>query len=100
MDLDAFEAEVERRSDAWRELGASWEFTHGPDRDNAAAWVRIDSADAAGELIVWASGEAEMSWMRAPFPDGDSGQKHYDLAGTRQLQECLHDFERELGFRA
>lgn len=99
MDLDGFDAEVSRRSDSWRDSGASWEFTRGPETDKPAAWVRIDSPHAGGELIVWVSGEAEMSWMRAPFPDGGWAQKHYDLAGTAELLECLDDLERNLGLR-
>lgn len=97
--LDDFDAEVSRRSASWRESGASWEFTRGPETDKPAAWVRIDSPQAGGELIIWVSGEAEMVWARKPFPDGEWGQEHYDLAGTAELQGCLDALERNIGLR-
>jgi hypothetical protein len=98
MDLDSLDQEVARRASSWANAGATWEVTHGRATPKPAAWIRVETSDAMGELTLWVSGEADMAWVR-PIPDGDIQQEHYEITGELGLRGCLDDFERHLGIR-
>lgn len=98
MDLDLLDQEVARRTEVWSASGASWELKHGALTPKPAAWVRIETSDGSGELILWVSGEAEMAWVR-PIPDGEIHQEHYEISGELGLRGCLDYLEGHLGIR-
>jgi hypothetical protein len=98
MDLDRLNPEVAQRASSWANAGATWELTHGSATAQRSVWIRVEMADAMGELILQVSGEAHMAWVR-PIPDGDIQQEHYDIIGQLGLRACLDDLEAHLGLR-
>jgi hypothetical protein len=98
VDLDLLDQEVARRAAAWTAAGASWELTHGDPTPKPAAWVRVETPDAEGDLILWVSGEAETSWVR-PISGGEVRNEHHEIDSEAALRDCLDDFEDHLGIR-
>ena len=92
MDLAIFAAMVSELEGKWRRLGISFEFRPPTDeerrRDKWAAQVGLESTDTLGELIVWTSGEAEMTVVYRS--DGATRAVHYDLTEVT-LGACLDD---------
>ncbi len=93
MDLEVFEHEVRRRCQEWVGLGITSDFKPPSDQERQrlkwAAVAGLESMDALGELIIWTSGEAEMSV--AYLSDGAMRLVHYDLTEA-ELGACLDDF--------
>jgi hypothetical protein len=93
MDLEVFGQEVRRRADRWTGLGITANFKPPSDearqRSKWSATADLDSTDAAGELTIWTSGEAEMTV--AYLSDGAMQLVHYDLTEA-ELGACLDDF--------
>ena len=92
MDLARFEQLVEDRADEWASLGIVHEFHYPSDeeleRAKTAAWVVIETELAGGQLIVWDSGEAELSLIYKL--DGASRDVHYDLSDD-SLGDCISE---------
>jgi hypothetical protein len=65
VDLEVFSDAVGRRAEKWTALGIASTFRHPSDeerrRSKWAAAAGLESADALGELVIWTSGEAEMT---------------------------------------
>jgi hypothetical protein len=69
-------------------LGMVWSFE--PVRTNYGKAIVVGSFEAppwAGELLVWATGEAELATVR--LSDGLVVNKHYDLATSDDLQTAV-----------
>jgi hypothetical protein len=94
MELKTFSELIEERQEHWIIRGVESEVTIGPAREMAAMWLRLKFGAGSGEIILWNTGEAEMSWT----PDGESfGQEHYDITSETGLKGCLDDLEIRIG---
>jgi hypothetical protein len=95
VDLDALDDAVSARVPAWRAAGAWWEVTRGPLTEKPAAYLRVVRGDAEAELLLWVSGEAELSYARkletAPVSE------HYEVTTELGLNGCLDDLEKSIG---
>lgn len=60
MDLNELDRAVSARASAWRAADARWELVRWADTDKPAVSLRVVSAEAEAELILWVSGEAEL----------------------------------------
>jgi hypothetical protein len=71
VDLLRFSEAVEAQSGVWAGLGITHRFHrphYDPPRPKTAAWITIEHELAGGQLIVWETGEAELTLIY--FPDG------------------------------
>jgi hypothetical protein len=95
VDLDELDYAVSARVLAWRAAGARWEVIRWPVTDKPASSLRLETADALAELILWVSGEAELIYVRhiedQPLSD------HYEITTTLALNGCLDDLEAHIG---
>jgi hypothetical protein len=98
VDLDLLDQEVARRTSVWTASGATWKVTHGAQTPKPAAWVRIETSDAEGDLILWVSGEVETSWVR-PISGGELRHEHHEITSEVALRDRLDDFEVQRGIR-
>ena len=95
LNLGQLDGEVLRRSERWTRGGFSWRRIDWTAGDKPAAQLVLTSAGLEGELLVWASGEAEIGWCNLPAGSGPH-QRHYDLADEGALAACLDDLEAHL----
>ncbi len=93
--LDLLDDAVAQRRSRWEVLGCTVEVVRWPETDKPAASLRVESASATGELILWTSGEADMTF--AELPVQEIVTEHYELTGWDGLDGCLDDFEGHLG---
>jgi hypothetical protein len=78
------------RSETWERLGLAW--TIGPVLPNwgkAVVKAEFESAEVIGDLMVWVSGEAELSTIR--LTDDQVVNKHYDLTTVDDLGVVLDE---------
>jgi hypothetical protein len=94
MDLALFARLVEERAESWRLAGITSEFHEGPPNDKQAAWVDCATDRSMAHLIVWTSGEADLSWGYAD--GGEPETDHYELTSEIGLIGCLDDFTGHL----
>jgi hypothetical protein len=95
VDLGDLEAVAAEREVAWRSAGVAWQVIRGPETDKPAAWLQIARGAAAGELILWASGEAEVSYV--PAGSSEPVCVHQELSSAAQLAACVDDLVRQVG---
>lgn len=95
MKLDWFDAGVARRAARWKAAGVSWQMIRWSPTEKPAVSLRAESIRATGELIVWASGEADLICALLPVLD-EPVSEHYELTSRLGLEGCLDDFERFL----
>ena len=95
MDLHELDVEVQDRADRWAAASATWTITRGLTTDKPAIWLRLEVPDGAGEVILWVSGEAEITWLR-PL-ESETRMEHYETTGRLGLSGCLDDLEHHLG---
>lgn len=96
MDLGALDRAVGQRQARWSASGIAWEIIRSPVTDKPAAALRAESASATAELILWVSGEADMTYAPLPVTD-EPVSDHYELTSAVGLEGCLDDFEHHLG---
>src|SRR4051794_11639211 len=96
MELEALDAAMAERASRWAAAGVTWEVVRWPPTDKPAASLRAESATATGEIILWVSGEAEMTYGPLPVT-AEPAAEHYELTSGLGLDGCLDDFERHLG---
>ncbi|MEU8228542.1 hypothetical protein AB0C12_02950 [Actinoplanes sp. NPDC048967] len=78
------------RAGTWERLGLAW--TIGPvlpNRAPAVVQAEFESAELVGDLMIWVSGEAELSTVR--LTDDRMVNKHYDLATVDDLEVVLDE---------
>ncbi|MEU8609455.1 hypothetical protein AB0C29_15785 [Actinoplanes sp. NPDC048791] len=78
------------RAGAWERLGLAWAI--GPVLPNwgkAVVKAEFESAELVGDLMIWVSGEAELSTIR--LPDDRMVNKHYDLTTVDDLEVMLDE---------
>lgn len=78
------------RAATWERLGLAW--TIGPVLPNwgkAVVKAEFESAELVGDLMIWASGEAELSTIR--LTDDRMVNKHYDLTTRDDLEVMLDE---------
>jgi hypothetical protein len=64
-----------------------------------AASLRGESSARVAELLLWVSGEADLTYAELPPRVTDPCTDHYDLATQADLERCLDDFEVHLEVR-
>jgi len=89
VDLSSLDVVVAEFADAWSSAGVRREVIHFPPRDKAAAALRLETPGALGEVILWASGEADASW--ASKRQGPVGVDHYEVSSSLGLRGCISD---------
>jgi hypothetical protein len=90
VDLDELDHEVSGRASAWRAADARWDIIRWPVTDKPAASLRVEKADAAAELILWVSGEAELTYTRDSL--GEPVSEHYEITtalGLLSRNKCV-----------
>src|SRR5437870_2123909 len=97
MDLSRLDHEVERRSSSWSNNGFTWQLRHWPNLSKPSTSLRLSRAGAEGDLVLWASGEAELGWMVGAHPGVENDQEHYEISDLDGLRACLDDLEERLG---
>ena len=90
MDLNLFARLVEQKRPLWEAHGIEVEFQNGPPRDKSAAWVSCAGRSALVQLIVWTSGEADLS-TASRDSDDPPVVEHYEITSEVGLLECLDD---------
>lgn len=65
LDIELFCEMAAAWETAWKGRGATTRLDRSPPdgRSKSSAWLSIESGNAAGELIVWDSGEAEFAYV-------------------------------------
>lgn len=99
MDLDLLERMVGARRQKWESAGASVEIVRSGSATKPAASLRGESAARAVELLLWVSGEADLTYAELLPRVTDPRTDHYDLATPADLERCLDDFEVHLAIR-
>ena len=99
MDLDLLDRVVGARRQKWEGAGASAEIVRCGVDAKPAASLRGESSARVAELLLWASGEADLTYAELLPRVTDPRTDHYDLATQADLEGCLDDFEVRLGIR-
>lgn len=95
MDLDELDHAVATRASAWQAAGCLWQIIRWPITDKPAASLRIERGDATAELILWVSGEADLSHV--PGIHHEPVSEHYEITTVLGLNGCLDDLEMRIG---
>lgn len=95
VDLDGLERVVFERVLAWRAAAVQWEIIRWSVTDKPAASLRVQRGSALAELILWASGEAELMYVRDGLDEPVS--EHYEITAMLGLSGCVDDLERHIG---
>jgi hypothetical protein len=99
VDLDLLDRAVAARRRNWEGAGASAEIVRCGFDTKPAASLRAESSARAVELLLWVSGEAELTYAELLPQITDPRTQHYDLDTPTDLEACLDDFEVHLGIR-
>ncbi|WP_346539609.1 hypothetical protein [Micromonospora sp. DPT] len=94
LDLDDFAAAVTARAAGWQEAGVQWQLHYGPTRSKSSAWVDCTTAHHLAQLIVWTSGEAELSVGNVST--GAIAITNYEMSNAAELTACLDDLTSHL----
>jgi hypothetical protein len=95
VDLDELERVASERVRAWRAAAVRWEIIRWSATDKPAASFRVERDGALAELILWVSGEAELTHVRGDQDEPVS--KHYEITTELGLRGCIDDLERHIG---
>jgi len=71
----------------------TWKVVDGPPTDKPTTTLVLTVGDLIGDLVLWVSGEAEMTWGT---PER-GGERHFDIASRDQLSSCVDELEESLG---
>ncbi|MGO1056615.1 hypothetical protein [Crossiella sp. CA198] len=63
-------------------------------RPKSSAWVNVEAHGKSAELIVWSSGEAEVSFQDL---DGAWSDEHYDFDSVGQMVDVLDLMMQRVG---
>jgi hypothetical protein len=89
--LDDLRSWFEAHQNSLAADGYQVEFTESPaDRDKLSAWVTITSARRIGQLVIWDTGEAELSM--ADVASARVAEEHREITseiGLRDATETL-----------
>ena len=79
---------IDARSDEVHRSGVAMEINNSPvDRDpRSIQWI-LESSDKFGEIILWESGEAEVSF--AVIETSEVRAEHRDIASPTELEDVL-----------
>jgi hypothetical protein len=99
VDFDAFAALVAERRHMWEEQGIEVDFLP-PGR--SASWpkpsasVRCETSQKLAELVVWSSGEADLTTFRRDLDPSDYPSVRHDEITEADLPRCLDDLTEYL----
>jgi hypothetical protein len=93
VDLAELDAVAALRAEAWESRGATWKVVRWPVRDKSAASLRIEKGTSLGEIILWTSGETDLSWS---VNGGPVEVEHHELTSSFGLHGCVDDLEERL----
>jgi hypothetical protein len=94
LDLADFTAAVTARATGWQEAGVQWQLHHSPTRSKSSAWVDCTTVHHLAQLIVWTSGEAELSIGN--ISTGAIAITVYEISNATELAACLDDLTSHL----
>src|SRR5450631_1639247 len=97
MDLSLLDDAVEARRARWAVAGVTWEIVRHPLTDKPAASLRAEAPTAVAELILWVSGEADLTHAELVPVITEPRVEHYEITSLPGLAGCLDDFETLLG---
>ena len=97
MDLSLLDDAVEARRARWAVAGVTWEIVRHPLTDKPAASLRAEAPTAVAELILWVSGEADVTHAELVPAITEPRVEHYEITSALGLAGCLDDFETLLG---
>jgi hypothetical protein len=90
FDLEQLAPALERRAGAWTSLGVEWAVEPvAPNHGKPVVVARFESVSWLGDVMIWITGEAELSTAR--LADNWMVNKHYDLLGPGDLEALLED---------
>jgi hypothetical protein len=99
VDLNLLDRVVAARRQKWEGAGAAVEIVRCGFDAKPAASLRGESSARAVELLLWVSGEADLTYAELLPRITDPRTDHYDLATPADLERCLDHFEAHLGIR-
>jgi hypothetical protein len=91
VDLRVLESLVSGRADEWTRLGITWSYVNNHPE---AARVRCESPVALADLVVWSTGDADITWGR--LDNGEATTEHYEVTSEIGLISCLDDLTSHL----
>jgi hypothetical protein len=97
VDLQLLDKAVSARRAKWEAAGLSWEIVRTGVQVKPAVSLRAESPSRVAELLLWVSGEADLSYAELKPRITDPVVDHYEIATPLGLDECLDDFEHRMG---
>jgi hypothetical protein len=97
VDLSLLDDAVEARRARWAAAGITWEVVRHRATDKPAASLRAEAPTAVAELILWVSGEADLTHGGLVPVITELSVEHYEITSDLGLEGCLDDFESRLG---
>jgi hypothetical protein len=94
LDLADFTAAVTSRATGWQKAGVQWQLHHGPTSSKSSAWVDCTTVHHLAQLIVWTSGEAELSIGN--ISTGAIAITIYEISNATELAACFDDLTSRL----
>jgi len=85
------------RRGKWESAGISWEVVRHEEHDKPAVSLRAESPARVAELLLWVSGEADLTHAQLMPHVTDPTVDHYELTSQVGLDGCLDDFESAMG---
>lgn len=95
IDLDWLADEVHARAHDWAGEGITGQVHRGRPSDKPAAWVSVDRRPCTAQLIVWVSGEAELSFVQEEGMEPTS--VHLKVADRSDLRDAVDELEWRVG---
>lgn len=100
MKLELLDDAVAARRAKWEAAGISWKVVRTGAQEKPAASLRAESSSRVSELLLWVSGEADLTYAQLEPRITDPTVDHYEVTTPLGLNGCLDDFEKHMGISA
>ena len=100
VNLNLLNDAVARRRERWDAASLTWEIVRDekePPTPKPAVSLRVEGQVGIAELILWSSGEADLTHARLSPKVMDPTTEHYEITSAVGLEGCLDDLERHIG---
>jgi hypothetical protein len=94
--LDVLTKAVAARGPKWEAAGVSWAIVRYDAQAKPAASLRAESPYRVAELLLWVSGEADLTYAQLQPQITEPTVDHYEVTNLVGLNGCLDDFERHM----